>query len=410
MSNVNVTSMSEALVQLLPDDLFAGLDEDWPSVMSLLATAESCIKKKSDVSLDRALEKLQAVLDLTKEELNMGHWSTVPESQRKLYSVTSFLKVIAILQKAKDCKTVDETEKQLESALKAVDMGLLLGASFHKQLTHAANLLSSALYKGEELDVDMPSLTGTSVKLCKVATDPVPELHRPALETFSIQHFYPRIPVKLTGCIEHWPALTRWKHVNYLLRVAGARTVPIELGSSYAENNWSQQLMTVQQFIHQYVLIKDRQNTGYLAQHQLFTQVPELLEDIREPEYCCFTDDEDAESEGSDINAWFGPAGTVSPLHFDPKHNLLAQVVGRKTVILYSPKYSDNLYPHEGRLLNNTARVDPENPDYKHFPKYYNTPAFECNLSPGDMLYIPPRWWHHVRALDISFSVSFWWS
>lgn len=57
-----------------------------------------------------------------------------------------------------------------------------------------------------------------------------------------------------------------------------------------------------------------------------YLKIPELLEDIREPEYCCFTDNEDAESEGTDINAWFGPAGTVSPLHYDPKHNLLAQV------------------------------------------------------------------------------------
>lgn len=64
------------------------------------------------------------------------------------------------------------------------------------------------------------------------------------------------------------------------------------------------------------------------------------------------------------------------------KHFL--QVVGRKTVILYSPKYSDNLYPHEGCLLSNTAKVDPENPDYELFPMYHDTCALQCNLSPGE--------------------------
>lgn len=46
------------------------------------------------------------------------------------------------------------------------------------------------------------------------------------------------------------------------------------------------------------------------------------------PEYCCFSDSEekDVESPEVDVNAWFGPAGTVSPLHFDPKNNLLSQV------------------------------------------------------------------------------------
>ena len=30
-------------------------------------------------------------------------------------------------------------------------------------------------------------------------------------------------------------------------------------------------------------------------------------------------------------------------------------------------------------------------------------------LEPGDGLYIPLGWWHYVRSLDVSFSVSFWW-
>lgn len=59
----------------------------------------------------------------------------------------------------------------------------------------------------------------------------------------------------------------------------------------------------------------------YLAQHPLFDQIPALRSDILTPEYCCL-----GEGEMQAINAWLGPAGTVTPLHYDPHHNLLAQV------------------------------------------------------------------------------------
>jgi len=88
----------------------------------------------------------------------------------------------------------------------------------------------------------------------------------------------------------------------------------------------------------------------------------------------------------------------------------LFQVVGEKRIILYDPNESENLYPHEGSLLSNTAQVNPEEPDYKTFPNYKNSVAWECHLKQGEMLYIPPKWWHHVRSLSTSFSVSFWWT
>jgi len=111
-----------------------------------------------------------------------------------------------------------------------------------------------------------------------------------------------------------------------------------------------------------------------------------------------------------DINAWFGPGGTVSPLHYDPKHNFLCQVLGEKYVRLYDEKYSDCLYPNEGNMLRNTSKIDVEDLDVAKYPLAKDLPYWEGVLKPGQMLYIPPKCWHYIRSLSLSFSVSFWWN
>lgn len=72
--------------------------------------------------------------------------------------------------------------------------------------------------------------------------------------------------------MSHWPASKNWLDLNYLLKLAGDRTVPIEIGSHYADENWSQKLMTLRDFIKEYFLSGGPQ-IGYLAQHNLFEQV-----------------------------------------------------------------------------------------------------------------------------------------
>ena len=140
------------------------------------------------------------------------------------------------------------------------------------------------------------------------------------------------------------------------------------------------------------------------------------------------------------MNAWFGPCRTESPLHHDPYHNLLAQVVGSflrlsrilnrprivligyKYVRLYHPSESSKLYPREGRMSNNRSSsqmihysslnkvtevlvaisyVDLCNVDQFKYPLVKEAAYSECILGPGDMLFIPRWYWHFVKAVDV---------
>jgi ribosomal protein L16 Arg81 hydroxylase len=44
----------------------------------------------------------------------------------------------------------------------------------------------------------------------------------------------------------------------------------------------------------------------------------------------------------------------------------------------------------------------------EQFPHFKSAPYMEAILAPGECLYLPVGWWHYIRSLTPSFSVSFW--
>ena len=149
-------------------------------------------------------------------------------------------------------------------------------------------------------EVISPSYHETSFTDCDVDV-----LNKPSMEHFWTKYFHLHRPVKLTSCIDHWPAMSKWKDFNYLMKIAAYRTVPIELGRAYDDDDWGQNLFLFGDFVKECLSKSDYSENlkAYLAQHDLFDQIPSLREDFHVPDYCAISSHEPI------MKSWIGPKG-----------------------------------------------------------------------------------------------------
>jgi hypothetical protein len=111
---------------------------------------------------------------------------------------------------------------------------------------------------------------------------------------------------------------------------------------------------------------------------------------------------------------WFGTAITT-PAHFDESHNIACCVAGRRRFTLFPTDQVANLYV--GPIDHTPAGmpmslVDFAKPDFDRFPRFREALAHArvAELVPGDAIYLPPLWWHHVQSLErFNMLVNYWW-
>lgn len=116
-----------------------------------------------------------------------------------------------------------------------------------------------------------------------------------------------------------------------------------------------------------------------------------------------------------------GSEGFITPLHFDEQENLFSQLQGCKRVRLFSPDYWYALYPFPmGHPQDRQCQIElpqvPGTPDFESEDMRYRFPAFKdaaccemfVDLQPGEILYVPPFWFHQMEALTDNVSVTWW--
>jgi Cupin-like domain len=114
------------------------------------------------------------------------------------------------------------------------------------------------------------------------------------------------------------------------------------------------------------------------------------------------------------MSIWIGNRTRIAA-HYDLPDNLACVVAGHRRFTLFPPGEFTNLYvgPLDFTPAGQSiSLVDFAHPDLERFPKFAHalTQAQVAELGPGDAIFIPSMWWHHVEALD-SFNVlvNYWW-
>jgi len=114
------------------------------------------------------------------------------------------------------------------------------------------------------------------------------------------------------------------------------------------------------------------------------------------------------------VSFWLGNRTRVSA-HFDFPDNLACVVAGRRRFTLFPPDQVGNLYvgpldrTPSGQAI---SLVDFSAPDLDRYPKFAGAMAVAqvAEMEPGDALFVPSMWWHHVESLaSFNLLVNYWW-
>jgi LPS sulfotransferase NodH len=225
-----------------------------------------------------------------------------------------------------------------------------------------------------------------------------------SLDEFRDRYYSANRPVVIQDLMTGWGAMTKWT-ADHLKRVAGQATVEVitsrnadpQSGPNGRGQRTELRFADFVDMVH-----TGKVTNGYsIVGDNAFFQRPEaqpLLQDLSPlPGYL------DPAILNRHCFLWFGPSGTVTRLHHGLRNTLMAQVAGRKRYRLVPASQWQYVYNDGGAV----SEVDCEKPDFVRYPKFRNATVIDVTVNPGETIFIPVGWWHHVRALDVSMTVSF---
>ena len=221
-----------------------------------------------------------------------------------------------------------------------------------------------------------------------------------------LDHYYaPCRPVILAGEMARWPATSRWSP-DYLKAVVGSRLVEFQAGrdasAGFERTKEAHRTRAPFDAFIDRITAPGAGNDAYLTAYNSASNAEALaplqadlgvLEKFLTPD-------------AAQGMLWIGPAGTFTPLHHDLTNNLIAQVIGRKRVLIGPASEVGRLY-NDAHVFSEIGDLEDAGLDKARFSRLEGARIYAVDLEPGDVLFLPFAWWHQVRALEFSVTATY---
>jgi hypothetical protein len=230
--------------------------------------------------------------------------------------------------------------------------------------------------------------------------EPIDTVENISAEDFAVNYLKPRRPLIIKELTNNWPARQKWTS-DYMKEVVGSKTVPL-YDNSKADPSKPINAKAAEMPFDEYIdLIMSQPTELRIFFFNIFKHAPQLLNDVVLPK----------DLMGGFLESmpamFFGGSNSVTFLHYDIDlpHIFHTHFVGRKHVILFENKWKRRLYclPNATYALED---YDVLNPDMEKFPALEGIKGTEAFLEHGDTLFMPTGYWHWMKYLSGSFSLS----
>nr|VFK55122.1 MAG: Ribosomal protein L16 Arg81 hydroxylase, contains JmjC domain [Candidatus Kentron sp. TUN]VFK61083.1 MAG: Ribosomal protein L16 Arg81 hydroxylase, contains JmjC domain [Candidatus Kentron sp. TUN] len=208
-------------------------------------------------------------------------------------------------------------------------------------------------------------------------------------------------PLLIKGGIEHWNAISLWDN-DYLRERVGFHTVSVETSRDQFQGRLFTDAQKVDMPFPRFLdrLSLPEGKTDYFV---AAFQFPELLADMPDIEISSVFRIQHRQ------RMIMTRGGNYIAFHYDWYQNLLCQVAGGKTLILADITGTPNMSRMIETEYTNYSPINLIDPNVAQYPDFAKTSLIRVDLEEGDLLYLPPFWWHTVESRDrnIAISISF---